>query len=98
MSRHHLKRTSVCCLLAILLPATLRAESDARPDKSRLRRPPQEAFDACNNRSEGETVTITTPRGETLTATCRRFQGQLAAVPQGAPTPPEAEREGSDKP
>ena len=45
--------------------------------------PPQEAIDACKEKTEGATVEITTPRGDTIKATCKQINGQLVAVPDG---------------
>jgi hypothetical protein len=47
--------------------------------------PPPDAIDACKNKSEGDSVTFTTPRGDSIKATCKKFNGQLAAVPDGPP-------------
>jgi hypothetical protein len=54
----------------------------------RGRKPPQEAFDACKGKSSGDSVSITTPRGDNLTAVCRQFDGQLVAMPDKMPAPP----------
>jgi len=53
----------------------------------RGRKPPQEAFDACKGKSAGDAVSITTPRGDTLTAVCRQLNGQLVAMPDKMPAP-----------
>jgi hypothetical protein len=45
--------------------------------QGRLPGPPPEAFRACEGKKVGETIQIQTPRGDTVTATCR-----LMAVPQ----------------
>jgi hypothetical protein len=47
--------------------------------------PPPEAYEACKEKSEGTTVEITTPRGDTIRATCKLINGQLVAVPEGGP-------------
>jgi hypothetical protein len=39
--------------------------------------PPPEAFKVCEGKNPGDTVQIPTPRGDTISATCR-----LVAVPQ----------------
>ncbi|NVN99973.1 MAG: hypothetical protein HXX17_11665 [Geobacteraceae bacterium] len=57
-------------------------------DPERGRKPPQEAFDACKGKSAGDTVSIITPRGDTLTAVCRQLDGQLVAMPDKMPAPP----------
>ena len=59
--------------------------------------PPPEALKACEGKSAGDAVQIQTPRGDTITGTCREMpDGRLAAMPQGGPhgrlpgPPPEA--------
>lgn len=44
--------------------------------------PPPEAIQACEGKSSGDTVQFQTPRGDTISGTCREMQGQLVAVPQ----------------
>lgn len=46
---------------------------------------PQEAIDACVGMSEGDTVSVMGPRGETMTATCHMIDGQLIAFPDRGP-------------
>ncbi|PKN16170.1 MAG: hypothetical protein CVU66_01995 [Deltaproteobacteria bacterium HGW-Deltaproteobacteria-23] len=61
----------------------------AGPESGRtLRKPPQAAFDACKGKSAGDSVSITTPRGDTITAVCRQLDGQLVAMPDKMPAPP----------
>ena len=48
------------------------------------RRPPPEAFEACVDKSEGDSVTIETRRGDTLSATCKMMNDSLVAVPEDA--------------
>lgn len=44
--------------------------------------PPAEAFTACSGQSEGATVTMATPDGHSMTATCAKMpDGRLAARP-----------------
>ena len=50
--------------------------------------PPQQAFDACLEKSEGTTVEMTTPQGGTMKAVCKTFGSRLAAVPEGGAPPP----------
>ena len=45
------------------------------------RPPPQQAIDACKEKSEGTTVELTTPRGDTMKAVCKQIGAQLVAVP-----------------
>lgn len=87
MELHHMKRKATLCVFVALMPASVWASSGPQGGGER-RRPPQEAFDACNGKSEGTSVTITTPQGATIKATCKSFEGQLVAVPEGGPPPP----------
>lgn len=56
-------------------------------DNNSRRQPPPEAFEACEDKSEGDTVSITTPHGDTLDATCQLMQDQLVAVPERGHAP-----------
>ncbi|BFM11942.1 hypothetical protein R50072_20950 [Simiduia litorea] len=47
------------------------------------RQPPKEAITACESQPEGAAVSFTTPRGDTLSATCTLLDEQLVAVPEG---------------
>lgn len=47
--------------------------------------PPPEAYTACQGKAEGDSVTLTMPDGKTLAGTCRSLNGQLVAMPAGAP-------------
>jgi hypothetical protein len=49
------------------------------------KKPPPEAYEACKEKSDGATVEMTTPRGDTIRATCKLINGQLVAVPEGGP-------------
>lgn len=74
-------------VLFCLLASTAMADSDGytrEPPRGGHRRPPQEAFDACKGKTEGASVMISTPHGS-FKATCRNFEGSLAAAPEGAP-------------
>ena len=55
----------------------------AQQDEQRRphREPPQEAIDACDGYNENDTVSFTTPRGDTLEATCKLVKDTLIAVP-----------------
>jgi hypothetical protein len=56
-------------------------------DETQARRgamePPPQAYEACNGKNEGDSVKITTPWGETITAICKQINGKLAAMPEG---------------
>jgi hypothetical protein len=44
---------------------------DGGPGPGGHRGPPQEAFDACKGKKEGDHASATMPRGDTMTGTCR---------------------------
>jgi len=51
---------------------------------------PQWVYDACKGHAEGDTVQAKTPRGETVSGTCRNVDGKMALVPGGGTKPPAA--------
>jgi hypothetical protein len=57
------------------------------PQQGRFDRrgPPPEAVEACKNISEGDSVEVSTPRGDTIKATCKKINGELAALPDSLP-------------
>lgn len=44
--------------------------------------PPPEAIEACDGKSEGDTVSFETRRGDTLNGVCKYVDEQLVAVPE----------------
>ena len=48
-------------------------------------KPPAEAFEVCEGQSEGDTVSITSPEGDTVEATCKLMRDKLVAMPEGGP-------------
>jgi hypothetical protein len=47
-----------------------------------LRRPPEEAIDACAGSASGAQCRFTSPRGDAIAGTCRAPGGALACVPE----------------
>jgi hypothetical protein len=72
-------------VLATMLPLSACASSD-NSDNQKRRKPPKVAFEACEGKAVGDSVTFTGRRGETLKATCKEMQGQLVAVPERGPS------------
>ncbi|UTH72715.1 hypothetical protein [Chromobacterium sp. IIBBL 290-4] len=77
--------------IAGLLILTSAFASAAPPPQNRV--PPDEAFQACNGKKAGETVSFTTPRGEKMSGKCAMMPARLAAIPDhppqdGNPPPP----------
>lgn len=76
--------------VAFLLLVSLPAWGSLGPGE-RERRPPREAHIACQGKNEGDSVEVTTPRGNTLKAVCRKLNGELAAMPEKMQPPAEGE-------
>ncbi|MDU0457730.1 MAG: hypothetical protein RW306_03265 [Geobacteraceae bacterium] len=92
MNLHGIKKIGVLCLLVSMVPGMVLADNDFRRPPRERRRPPQAAFDICKDRNEGDMVEFITPNG-TIKGTCKLFEGQLVAVPEGAPPPPGEEKD-----
>lgn len=58
-------------LIALLLCTSAFANPDRKPDPQKRRGPPPEAFEACRGKAAGATVEMKTPRGDTVSGTCR---------------------------
>ena len=87
MKKNKLIRT--CAILVVLTLTPIVTLACSKSDESRRPQgppgPPPEAIKACEGKKAGDTTTFTGRRGETLTATCKDIEGQLAAVPEGGP-------------
>ncbi len=81
MNGKNMKIATVIIAAALLAPAVTRASAGAS-GRGERREPPPEAFTACQNKNEGDTVEVTTPDGKALKAVCRQVNGKLAALPQ----------------
>jgi hypothetical protein len=84
------KRSVLFCMLAMMLPASVWA-SGGPTEPGERREPPQEAFEACREKNEGDVVEVTTSRGESIKSTCRKNKDQLVAVPEGDSRSPEGD-------
>jgi len=49
------------------------------------RGPPPEAFEVCEGKSAGDSVSFTTPKGDSVAATCQLKREKLVAVPDNMP-------------
>ncbi len=85
---HPLKATLLMAILVLLPIAGCAADNDS--NNNRRQGPPPEAISACAGKQVGDSVEFTGRKGETLKATCKEMNGQLAAVPAGGP--PEGDR------
>ena len=66
-------------MLALGFSTLLLADNDRR--EGERRGPPEEAFAACDGKTEGDTVSFSTPRHENLSGTCKMMRERLVAVP-----------------
>ncbi|MCP5326478.1 MAG: hypothetical protein H7A09_09180 [Oceanospirillaceae bacterium] len=82
------------CLTCVLFGSASAFAKQPQNQGGNPPQPPQEAFTACEGKSAGDSITITTPRGDSMQATCEDFNGTLAARPSGSrpsgPPPSEA--------
>lgn len=82
---HHTRRSLTVIALgaALLVPAL--ASADPPPNGGRGHGPPQAAFEACVNHSEGATCSVQLP-DRTVEGTCAAFADRgLACRPNGMP-------------
>ncbi|MFQ3196634.1 MAG: hypothetical protein ACI8R9_002040 [Paraglaciecola sp.] len=73
----------ILCVAAIFVSASARLE--AQQTRGHERRPPPEAFEACADKAQGDTVTFETRRGDSLSGSCEMIADSLVAVPDNAP-------------
>ncbi|WP_049721752.1 hypothetical protein [Gilvimarinus polysaccharolyticus] len=74
-------------MLTLLLSAMISSAFAAPPSHSDRQGPPPEAIKACADAELNQAVTIETPHGHTLEATCQMVDGALVAVPNDRPEP-----------
>jgi hypothetical protein len=74
---------TLCTLVLIGAASAIAGMSDETQDRRSTMGPPPQAYEACKDNNEGDSVKITTPRGETINAICKQFDGKLAAMPEG---------------
>ncbi len=74
-------KITTALILLVMIPLTSQAAGSGR--KGQHGPPPQAAITACEGKQVGDSVTFTGRRGESLSATCRSIEGQMAAVPEG---------------
>ena len=69
-------------VVAFSLVASI-AHAEAKNNKERPKGPPPEAIEACRDKSEGDSVSFESRRGDTVTGECKLIEDQLVAVPEG---------------
>lgn len=71
--------------LPISLLLTLSVSAYAKDSQRPQQGPPPEAIEACQNKNEGDLVSFTGPRNESLEGVCKIIKDQLVAVPKDMP-------------
>ena len=80
----HLAKVLFVAAIFVSTSASLEAQQ-ARGQGGHERRPPPEAFEACADKAQGDSVTFETRRGDSLSGTCEMIEDSLVAVPDNAP-------------
>jgi len=75
-------------MVLLLALGSMAVAEDGGPPPRGKHAPPPEAYAACEGKQAGDSVTVTTPRGDKMTATCRELDGKLVATPNGPPPRP----------
>ena len=70
-------------LLSILAVSACAQSSRSGGPGGRQQGPPPEAIEVCEGKAEGDTVSFSGRRGDTIEATCQMVDDQLVAVPEG---------------
>ncbi|MDT0594998.1 hypothetical protein [Glaciecola petra] len=78
-----LSKTTLISVVSLAFTLNVYAFEGPRPHEKR--KPPKEAYEACVNKEEGEIVTIETPRGDLINATCIILEEELVARPEKRP-------------
>lgn len=82
MKKQILTVATLLLTLTILLPSISFANGQ---QGRRPKGPPPEAIEACEGKNAGDSVTFTGRRNDTIEATCKEIDGQLAAEPDNPP-------------
>ncbi|MCW8885469.1 MAG: hypothetical protein OQK12_09475 [Motiliproteus sp.] len=79
---------SICIktkLVIVLLSVALLGCSNGNTRKGHSGGPPPEAYKACEEKKDGDSVSFSGFRGETVAASCKTIDGKLVAVPNDKP-------------
>ena len=76
---------SVLVIVLIAIPLWLGAQPGGKggppPDQGKPPQPPQEAINACSEKSANAACEFSSPRGDKMTGTCEKERDQLACRP-----------------
>lgn len=81
---YNMKKTILLTTLLVATIAMANQNSNERGGEREMREPPQEAITICEGKSEGDSCSVTSPRGDTLEGTCRNTPDNkyFACVPK----------------
>ncbi|MBB3103428.1 hypothetical protein [Azomonas macrocytogenes] len=75
-----LKPLYVALLACLATPLAMAADHSSHDGKHMA--PPAAAYTACEGKAAGDKVSISSPDGKTMSATCHDVDGKLAAMPE----------------
>lgn len=75
-------KKTITIFLSLSLIAGLAVAKEKTQDRKR-HGPPAEAIEACVDKTEGDSVSFESRRGNTLEGTCKLMKEVLVAVPEG---------------
>lgn len=67
--------------LAIVVSTPCFGQGRNKEKRRGSRRPPQEAFTACENKEENDSCSVTTRKGDELNGVCLNLQDDFVCVP-----------------
>ena len=89
IARNTLRHAATGLALSVVAAGCLAQPQPGGNQGARPMGPPPEAYTACQGKTEGAAVTMTTPDGRQIAATCAKGpDGRLAARPNDMPKGP----------
>ena len=79
-------------IILVIISCGSSVSVSAQDQQRQMRKPPQEAYTLCEDKSENDVVNITTPEGDEIEATCQLMGDQLVAVPENHKPPQRQKR------
>jgi len=80
----------------LILTSQFAAADNNQQGNSGRQGPPQEAFTACENKSEGDTAQFKDRNGELITGTCEEKRGKMVLIPDNMPSQQHGQQSGQN--